>query len=71
MTEFVASNAYRKLNELTVGAIKVNAAVCYWTMSKDEFRPAFLTALQHHNRVAERSIGPFYFAFRIGSRNAQ
>ena len=45
MVEFIASNAYRRLNELSVGSIKINAAVCYWTMPPSELSPDFLLAL--------------------------
>ena len=45
MVEFIASNAYRRLNELSLGSIKINAAVCYWTMPPSELSPDFLLAL--------------------------
>ena len=47
MIEFIASNAYRRLNELAVGTIKINAAVCYWTMPPTDLGPEFLSALRH------------------------
>lgn len=47
MIEFVASNAYRRLNELSVGAVKINAAVCYWTMPPGDLAPEFISALRH------------------------
>jgi len=47
MIEFIASNAYRRLNELSVGSVKINAAVCYWTMPPGELAPAFIAALRH------------------------
>ena len=47
MVEFVASNAHRRLNELAIHSIKINAAVCYWTMPPNEFCPDFLSALKH------------------------
>jgi hypothetical protein len=47
MTEFIASNAYRRLNELSVGSVKINAAVCYWTMPPSDLGPAFIAALRH------------------------
>lgn len=47
MVEFVASNARRRLNELAIHSIKINAAVCYWTMPPAEFCPEFLSALKH------------------------
>jgi hypothetical protein len=47
MVEFIASNAFRRLNELSVGSVKIKAAVCYWTMPPNEFGPDFLAALRH------------------------
>ena len=47
MIEFIASNAYRRLNELAFGTIKINAAVCYWTMPPADLGPEFLSALRH------------------------
>jgi|GEM_PF-4477350 len=47
MIEFIASNAYRRLNELSVGSVRINAAVCYWTMPPGELVPSFVSALQH------------------------
>lgn len=47
MIEFIASNAYRRLNELSAGCIKINAAVCYWTIPPSDLAPAFLSALRH------------------------
>lgn len=47
MVEFIASNAYRKLNELSIGSKRVNAAVCYWTMQPNEFGQEFLSAFCH------------------------
>ena len=47
MTEFIASNAYRRLNELSIGCVKINAAVCYWTMPPGDLAPAFISALRH------------------------
>ena len=47
MIEFIASNAYRRLNELSVGAVKINAAVCYWTIPLDDLAPEFISALRH------------------------
>jgi len=47
MIEFIASNAYRRLNELSVGAVRINAAVCYWTMPASDLAPAFISALRH------------------------
>lgn len=47
MIEFIASNAYRRLNELSVGSVKINAAVCYWTMPLGDLAPAFISALRH------------------------
>lgn len=47
MIEFIASNAYRRLNELAVGSIRINAAVCYWTMPPNDLGPEFLSALRH------------------------
>jgi hypothetical protein len=47
MIEFVASNAHRRLNELAIHSIKINAAVCYWTMPSNEFCPEFLSALKN------------------------
>ena len=47
MVEFVASNARRRLNELAIHSIKINAAVCYWTMPPAEFCPEFLSALKN------------------------
>ena len=47
MIEFIASNAYRRLNELSVGLVKINAAVCYWTLPPVDLSPAFVSALRH------------------------
>ena len=47
MIEFIASNAYRRLNELSVDSVKINAAVCYWTMPPGDLAPAFISALRH------------------------
>lgn len=47
MIEFIACNAYRRLNELSVGSVKINAAVCYWTMPSGVLAPAFISALRH------------------------
>lgn len=47
MIEFIASNAYRRLNELSVGSARINAAVCYWTMPPGNLSPHFISALQH------------------------
>jgi hypothetical protein len=47
MIEFIASNAYRRLNELSVGSVKISAAVCYWTMPPGDLEPAFISALRH------------------------
>ena len=47
MVEFITSNASRRLNELSVGAVKINAAVCYWTMPPNELSPEFVSALSH------------------------
>ena len=47
MIEFVASNAHRRLNELASHSVKINAAVCYWTMPPVEFCPEFISALKH------------------------
>ena len=49
MTEFIASNAYRRLNELSVGSVKINAAVCYWTMPPGDLAPEFISALRHQD----------------------
>jgi hypothetical protein len=47
MIEFIASDAYRKLNELSVGSVKINAAICYWTIPPGDLAPAFISALRH------------------------
>ena len=47
MIELIASNAYRRLNELSVGSVKINAAVCYWTMPPGDLASAFISALRH------------------------
>ena len=47
MIEFIASNAFRRLNELSVGSVKINAAVCYWTIPSGDLGPAFVSALRH------------------------
>jgi hypothetical protein len=47
MVEFVAGNALRRLNELAIHSTKINAAVCYWTMSCKEFNHDFLSALKN------------------------
>jgi hypothetical protein len=49
MIEFIASNAYRRLNELSVNSIKINAAVCYWTIPPVELAPSFVSALRHED----------------------
>jgi len=51
MVELIASNAYRKLNELSIGSKKINAAVCYWTMQPHEFGKEFLSALCHKDTL--------------------
>jgi len=48
MVEFIASNAYRRLDELSVGSVKINAAVCYWTIPPSGLAPEFLSALGHN-----------------------
>lgn len=47
MIEFVTHNAYQRFDELSVGLIRTNAAVCYWTMSLSELPLGFVSALQH------------------------
>jgi hypothetical protein len=47
MIEFIASNAYYRLNELSVNAVKINAAVCYWTIPPGDLAPDFISALRH------------------------
>lgn len=47
MIEFIANNAYRRLNELSVGSVKINAAVCYWTIPPGDLGPDFISALRH------------------------
>lgn len=47
MVEIVASNAYQRLKDISVGAVKINAAVCYWTMLPTELGADFLSALKH------------------------
>lgn len=47
MIEFIASNAYSRLHELSDRSVKINAAVCYWTMPPGDLSPSFVAALQH------------------------
>jgi hypothetical protein len=48
MIEFIGSNAKKRLDELSVRSIKINAAVCYWTIPPGGLAPAFVNALRHN-----------------------